>query len=271
MPDAATMASILEEHVCPVIGAILSTLTFAAPIRTLAECLKDGDMKSVNGTPWIFMTGNTIGWLAYSYVTLDIYVFLANAPGLMISIWLNFGAMKLQYYQEAIKDLVEDGAADSDSSQQQNERKPSLTKHEARLLLMVLTWMLILSVTTLKMEMTSDRKQVIGIAVNINLVFFYGAPLSSMLTVIKTRSSASIHFLTMAMNTVNAFFWCVYSLAIQDYYILIPNGLGLLFGMVQLLLYSVFPRSAVETDGTEEQFIREDDDAVSRSSVTEIT
>ncbi|EJK53674.1 hypothetical protein THAOC_26838 [Thalassiosira oceanica] len=172
MPDAATMASILEEHVCPVIGAILSTLTFAAPIRTLAECLKDGDMKSVNGTPWIFMTGNTIGWLAYSYVTLDIYVFLANAPGLMISIWLNFGAMKLQYYQEAIKDLVEDGAADSDSSQQQNERKPSLTKHEARLLLMVLTWMLILSVTTLKMEMTSDRKQVIGIAVNINLVFF---------------------------------------------------------------------------------------------------
>ena len=75
------------------------------------------------------------------------------------------------------------------------------------------------------MEMTSDRsQQVIGIAVNLNLIFFYGAPLSSMFTVIKTRSSASIHKWTMTMNTVNAFFWCVYSLAIQDYYILIPNG-----------------------------------------------
>ena len=232
MPDASTttnISNILEEHVCPIIGAILSTLTFAAPIRTLAECLKDGDMKNVNGTPWIFMTGNTIGWLSYSYVTLDIYVFLANAPGLMISIWLNFGALKLQYYQEAIKDMSqlvgEDGtAADSDSSEKQNGRKPSLTRHETRLLLIVLTWMLLLSVVTLK-QMSNDRiHQVIGTAVNVNLVFFYGAPLSSMLTVIKTRNSASIHFWTMTMNTVNAFFWCVYSLAIQDYYILIPNG-----------------------------------------------
>ena len=74
MPDAETMTNILEEHVCPIIGAILSTLTFAAPMRTLSECLKDGDLKSVNPMPWVFMTGNTIGWLAYSYVTLDIYV-----------------------------------------------------------------------------------------------------------------------------------------------------------------------------------------------------
>jgi len=142
--------------------------------------------------------------------------------------------LKLQYYSEAIKDtsllVDEDGAADSNSSQQQHEQpaRPmsisSLTKHEARLLLIVLTWMILLSVTTL-MEMTSDRsQQVIGIAVNLNLIFFYGAPLSSMFTVIKTRSSASIHKWTMTMNTVNAFFWCVYSLAIQDYYILIPNG-----------------------------------------------
>ena len=45
------------------------------------------------------MLGNTIGWLAYSFVTDNLFVFFANAPGLLISIFLNVGAMKLQYYE----------------------------------------------------------------------------------------------------------------------------------------------------------------------------
>eukprot|EP00985_Skeletonema_marinoi_P023331 scaffold15487_cov112-Skeletonema_marinoi.AAC.5 len=88
-------------------------------------------------------------------------------------------------------------------------------------------------------------KFIVGVAVNINLIFFYAAPLSTIATVIRTKNSASIHFWTMAMNTSNAFFWCVYSLAIQDYYILIPNGLGFVFGLLQVALYQCFPRSEV--------------------------
>merc|ERR1719350_2249645 len=43
------------------------------------------------------MTGNCIGWVTYSFLIQDYFVFLANAPGIIISIWLNFGAVKLQY------------------------------------------------------------------------------------------------------------------------------------------------------------------------------
>mmetsp|Transcript_28085 Transcript_28085/g.59295 ORF Transcript_28085/g.59295 Transcript_28085/m.59295 type:complete len:302 (+) Transcript_28085:285-1190(+) len=294
---------IIADYVCPTIGAILSTLTFAAPIKSLKSSMRNGSLGSLNPTPWAFMTGNTIGWLAYSYITLDLFVFFANAPGLMISIWLNVGAMKLQYYEEIIKySSIQstDGGGDVDATEEDEEDKgnendagaetanggeankcynaPSLTSHEWRVLTMVIIWMVILSVTSLIPISKDEMKFVVGVAVNINLIFFYAAPLSTIVTVLRTKSSSTIHFATMVMNTCNAFFWCVYSFAIQDYYILIPNGLGFMFGLVQVMLYLCYPRSLDGGgggmdggDGTE-QFLDEDGNSKdnSRESETEI-
>jgi solute carrier family 50 protein (sugar transporter) len=43
------------------------------------------------------MTGNCLGWVIYAYYTADPFVLAANIPGLILSIWLNSGAAKLQY------------------------------------------------------------------------------------------------------------------------------------------------------------------------------
>ena len=215
----------------------------------------------------------------------------------MISIWLNIGAMKLQYYEEIIKyssiqiteqaqsgeDTEEDdnGNVTQSASREENSsdsnachRSPqSLTSHEWKLLNIVIIWMSILSVTSLSPIDKNEMKFVVGVAVNVNLVFFYAAPLSSIMTVLRTKSSASIHKYTMIMNTVNSFFWCVYSLAIQDYYILIPNGLGFGFGITQMLLCTCYPQNDAVGGGGTEQFLDEDgssrDD--SQESQTEIT
>jgi solute carrier family 50 protein (sugar transporter) len=50
-------AFIAEHYICPAIGAILSTLTFMAPIRSLKSCTRDGSLGMLNPTPWAFMTG----------------------------------------------------------------------------------------------------------------------------------------------------------------------------------------------------------------------
>lgn len=44
------------------------------------------------------------------------------------------------------------------------------------------------------------------------------------------------------MNTANAAFWTVYAISIADFYIMIPNGLGVLLGIVQVFLVLIFPR-----------------------------
>lgn len=259
MSDSPSLGFILAEYVAPTIGCILSTLTFSAPIKSLLTAIKSGSLGSLNCTPWAFMTGNTIGWLAYSFITLDLFVFFANAPGLLISIWLNTGAMKLQYYEELVKRSASDNNSisgdDDDTISVQTAKMDccqQLTSHELKVMQIVSIWVIILSTTSLIPVSNEEMKFIVGVAVNINLIFFYAAPLSTIAMVIRTRNSASIHFWTMAMNTSNAFFWCVYSLAIQDYYILIPNGLGFLFGLIQVALYQCFPRSdALEVSESE--------------------
>ena len=157
--------------------------------------------------------------------------------------------MKLQYHEEIVgcssalqhgENTVDDpstrSAIDMENSSVQNgtrshQHRSALTSHEWKLLQIIIIWVIILSSTSLMSINNDDVKFVIGVAVNLNLIFFYAAPLSSIVVVIRTKSSSSIHPCTMIMNTINSFFWCIYSLAIQDYYILIPNGLGFLFGL----------------------------------------
>lgn len=37
------------------------------------------------------------GWIAYAYYVRDPYILASNIPGILVSIWLNVGASKLQY------------------------------------------------------------------------------------------------------------------------------------------------------------------------------
>ena len=82
---------------------------------------------------------------------------------------------------------------------------------------------------------------IIGCLVNINLVFFYGAPLQTMRIVIKTKSSDSIHKPTLSMNIINAIFWMLYGVAKNDIIIFGPNGIGFLLGSIQGVLCCIFP------------------------------
>ena len=251
--SSPSLVIILADYVAPTIGCILSTFTFSAPINSLSSAIEAGSLGSLNPTPWAFMLGNILGWLAYSYITLDLFVFFANAPGLLISIWLNTGAMKLQYYEELVKRSAstnEDDDAISVQTTKLNNCCQQSTPHELKVLKIILVWVIILSTTSLVPVSGERMKFIVGVAVNINLIFFYASPLSTIANVVRTKNSASIHFWTMTMNSTNAFFWCIYSIAIQDIYILIPNGLGLFFGLFQVALYKWFPRSEA-VDGSD--------------------
>lgn len=186
--------------------------------------------------------------------------------------------MKLQYYEEIIKYSsvqVTEVRAGGGGTEEDNHNEPesadgdennnvnsgdtclllspsSLTSHECMVLQIVIIWMVILSTTSLIPIDNADMKFVIGVAVNLNLIFFYAAPLSSIVTIFRTKSSESIHFWTMIMMSANAFFWCVYSLAIQDYYILIPNGLGLMFGLTQIILCMLYPTGGDDDDDSKD-------------------
>eukprot|EP00532_Pseudo-nitzschia_australis_P018930 CAMPEP_0168298592 /NCGR_PEP_ID=MMETSP0142_2-20121227/23127_1 /TAXON_ID=44445 /ORGANISM="Pseudo-nitzschia australis, Strain 10249 10 AB" /LENGTH=131 /DNA_ID=CAMNT_0008248019 /DNA_START=45 /DNA_END=436 /DNA_ORIENTATION=+ len=126
---------IIFEYVCPIGGCLLASSVFAAPINDLNHALRRGSLGSLNTTPWAVMTGNCLGWCAYAYYTADPFVLASNLPGLILSLWLNIGACKLQYLAQIDsirRELGHDAQNNNDSQNssmisQKERRNDSLT------------------------------------------------------------------------------------------------------------------------------------------------
>jgi hypothetical protein len=94
--------------------------------------------------------------------------------------------------------------------------------------------------------------QAVGFLVNVNMIFFYAAPLTTMKIVVDTRCSDSIHGPTITLNCVNAAFWFLYGAARRDIVVWGPNSLGLCLGVVQVLLCLWYPKSGKSRGGQAE-------------------
>jgi solute carrier family 50 protein (sugar transporter) len=279
--------NIVLEYVFPALGILMGNYMVSAPLRDLRKAVERGHLGDLNPTPWAFMLGNCCGWATYAILIQNLWIFLGSAPGLVLSVWLNMGAAKLQYYgfrstdmRKSFVDLLEKshhtrdlqhlsvpapGERDSKEIQETPEetegalvqkvtdfgklvwevtsqKKQAPAPHETITVVMVLIWLVIISLIGFADFSQSTKEFIVGCVVNINLVFFYGAPLSTILTVLQTRNSASIHLLTMATNTANGVFWGAYGLAVLDPFIYVPNGLGAALGVVQIVLILTFPR-----------------------------
>lgn len=118
------------------------------------------------------------------------------------------------------------------------------TPHSRKIMVILITWLTAVSAIFFVPGITQKAQElVLAVMTNINLTLFYGAPLSTIATVVKLRDSSSIHIPTMVTNTLNGAFWTAYGFAISDYFVAVPNGLGTLFGIVQILLCFAFTRS----------------------------
>jgi len=72
-------------------------------------------------------------------------------------------------------------------------------------------------------------------------VFLMGSPLSTLRTVINERSTSSLPFFTSLTTFGNALSWSLYGLIIaHDPMVYIPNLLGLLLAIFQLILFVIF-------------------------------
>nr|GEV82775.1 bidirectional sugar transporter SWEET4-like [Tanacetum cinerariifolium] len=74
-------------------------------------------------------------------------------------------------------------------------------------------------------------------------IMMYVAPLSVMKLVITTKSVEYTPFFLSLFSLLNGISWTIYALIRFDPYIVIPNGLGSLLGVTQLILYCTFYKS----------------------------
>jgi len=87
---------------------------------------------------------------------------------------------------------------------------------------------------------SNDLKLMWGFTANAILLMYYAAPLSTVITVIKTKSAASLNLPLGVMQTVNGLLWFGYGLAVTDPFIWVPNAIGACTGSLLCILLFIF-------------------------------
>ncbi|GFP95447.1 bidirectional sugar transporter sweet5 [Phtheirospermum japonicum] len=98
-------------------------------------------------------------------------------------------------------------------------------------------------VTMLCLHTTKSRSLLVGMLCIVFNIGMYTSPLTIMSRVIKTKSVKYLPFYLSLANFANGVVWSIYALIKFDPYVLVPNGLGTISGLVQLLLYVTFYKS----------------------------
>lgn len=95
------------------------------------------------------------------------------------------------------------------------------------------------------------RIDVIGFICAALCIVMYGSPLAIMGTVIRTKSVEYMPFLLSFILFINAAIWTFYSVITKDVFLAVPNGVGFLLGVAQLILYVIYMNPKRERGGTE--------------------
>jgi solute carrier family 50 (sugar transporter) len=220
----------------------------------------------------------------YGVLKQNVFIVVGNAPGLLMSFWLNMQAAKLQYEgfrsQEMVKSLVAaleqpqaalpevdngDRLSESDATRairivrgvEIQAMKPPVSQ-DVLFMFNLVVWIVIISIVSFASVFSDQTKELlVGVTVNLNLVVFYASPLSVIWAVLSSRCSAKIHIPTMMGGFLNGTFWAAYGVAVLDAFIAVPNALGALLGVIQIVLCVIFPRKAKPAVGAVECVVRD--------------
>jgi solute carrier family 50 protein (sugar transporter) len=197
---------------------------------------------SLNPYPFVITIVNCIGWIMYGCMTHNIFIAIANMAGLAAYM---FYCMSTLLY---------------------------LTKYEREnievIMLAGLVFWSTLGIIVSQSVFGSDAAGytssclfigyvgcVFGIAfyaggklhISVNLIGHNGnifcVGLTKMWEIVRDRDSSSIHVPSAVINTINAALWTLYALAsLNDPNVYIPNGIGLILSILQLIFAGIFPR-----------------------------
>ncbi|XWS50982.1 hypothetical protein CRYUN_Cryun12cG0137300 [Craigia yunnanensis] len=201
-----------------VIGNVISFFLFLSPVPTFVSIWKAKSVQEFKPDPYVATVLNCMMWVFYGlpFVHPDsVLVVTINGIGLFIE--LIYVSIFLIY------------------SPGHKRRKIVIY-----LLIEVIFMAIVIFITLFFLHTTQRRSMLIGLMAIIFNIGMYTSPLTVMRMVIKTKSVKYMPFTLSLFNFLNGVIWVIYAALKFDPYVLIPNGLGSLSGLVQLILYATY-------------------------------
>lgn len=243
---------IILKLVCPILGLCITTVMWSSPMKVILEIRRTRNLGTTNPLPFVVTILNCIGWVIYSCLRKDIFIFLANISGLSLGIFYTLNCMTV---------LMQNAKP----NEELNETYRTL---EGLLIFAAFFWGLIGFLCAMIFNNFIDPVEqmatLVGYIGSSFAIAYYGAPLSTMANVIMTRDSSSLYLPTTIINILNASLWTAYGFAVMDINIWGPNCIGVLLSSSQAVLILIFPRKAAAGNT---HLPHEDEDQNQRSSI----
>ncbi|XP_027915481.1 bidirectional sugar transporter SWEET5 [Vigna unguiculata] len=204
-----------------IIGNVISFCLFMSPVPTFISIFKSKSVQNFRPDPYIATILNCGVWAFYGlpFVTPDnTLVITINGFGFFLEI---FYTLVFFIYSTWSK-----------------RRKIMLIFLAEIIFLALLVFLVMTFVHT-----PNKRKIIVGPVCIVFNILMYFAPLTVMRQVIRTKSVKYMPFLLSFANFANGIVWTTYALIKWDPFIVIPNGLGTLSGLTQLIMYVVYYRT----------------------------
>ncbi|XVF54146.1 hypothetical protein PTKIN_Ptkin05aG0157100 [Pterospermum kingtungense] len=204
-----------------VMGNVISFFLFLSPVPTFVKIFKAKSVQEFKPDPYVATVLNCMVWVFYGLPIVhpdSVLIITINGIGLVIEI--TYITIFIVY------------------SPWVKRRRISMY-----LLIEVIFMAILVFVTLFFLHTTQKRSMLIGILAIIFNIAMYSSPLTVMRMVIRTKSVKYMPFTLSLFNFLNGIIWVIYAALKLDPYVLIPNGLGSLSGLVQLILYATYYRT----------------------------
>ncbi|MED6136477.1 Bidirectional sugar transporter sweet14 [Stylosanthes scabra] len=199
------------------IGNVISFAVFLSPIPTFYQIYKKKTSEGFQSLPYVVALFSAMLWIYYALVKKDAALLLITINTFGIVVETAYLAIFLFYAP----------------------KKARFSTIKLLLLLNVFGFGAML-LATMYLSKGAKRLAIIGWICLVFNISVFAAPLFIMRKVIKTRSVEYMPFTLSFFLTINAVMWFFYGLLLKDYYIALPNTLGFLFGIIQMVLYLMY-------------------------------
>ncbi|GJP46350.1 hypothetical protein CLOM_g5649 [Closterium sp. NIES-68] len=201
------------------VGTLSAIALFVSPIKTFQRIISKRNTEDFPSFPYVSTFLNCFVWTIYAlpFVTPNrLPPLITNVIGVV------FQVVYLILFVRYAKDK-----AQSQVRQQ---------------LLALSAFLLLFSSLLFTAVPPASRSAVAGNFATLFTVVMFGAPLSSLSVVLRTRSVEFMPLPLSLMSFVCSTSWLAYGVYVQDTYVIVPNALGSLLGIIQLCIYYAVSR-----------------------------
>ncbi|XP_043724164.1 bidirectional sugar transporter SWEET14-like [Telopea speciosissima] len=201
------------------LGNIISFMVFLAPLPTFYGIYKKKSTEEYQSVPYVVALLSAMLWIYYALLKPNAYFLITiNAIGctletLYLITFLVYASKKQRIRTAKLLMLLNFGFYG---------------------LLFLLTFLLLKG---------SNRVQFLGWACDVFSVGVFVAPLSVVKLVIKTKSVQFMPFYLSLFLTLSAIMWFFYGVLLKDLHVALPNILGFIMGVIQMVLYAMYKDS----------------------------